>query len=72
MEVKMSTIVKVIELVAESGKSWEDAAQNAVTEAAKSVKNITGVDVIGFKGEVSNGKVTKYKAHCKIAFVVEN
>lgn len=64
-------IVKVIEVVAESTKSWEDAAQNAVADASKSVKNITGVDVIGFKGEVKDGNILKYKAHCKLAFVVE-
>lgn len=64
-------IVKVIEVVSESTKSWEDAAQNAVNNAAKSVKNISGVDVIGFKGDVKGGKIVKYKAHCKIAFVVD-
>ncbi|MBN1413135.1 MAG: dodecin domain-containing protein [Spirochaetales bacterium] len=68
----MSTIVKIIEIVTESDKSWEDAAQNAVTEASKTVDNITGIDVIGFKGEVKNGNVVKYKAHCKVAFVVKN
>lgn len=64
-------IVKVIEVVSESTKSWEDAAQSAVADASKTVKNITGVDVIGFKGEVKDGKILKYKAHCKIAFVVD-
>ena len=63
-------IIKVIELVTESAKSWEDAAQNAIIDASKTVKNITGVDVIGFKGEVKDGKIVKYKAHCKIAFLV--
>jgi flavin-binding protein dodecin len=67
----MATIVKVLELVTESGKSWEDAAQNAVKDASRTVKNITGVDVIGFKAEVKDGNIINYKAHCKIAFVVE-
>lgn len=64
-------IVKVIEVVSESTKSWEDAAQNAVINASKTIKNISGVDVIGFKGEVQDGKIVKFKAHCKLAFVVE-
>lgn len=67
----MATIIKVIEIVTDSTKSWEDAAQNAVSEASKTISNITGVDVIGFKADVENNKVTKYKAHCKIAFKVE-
>jgi len=67
----MATIVKILELVTESTKSWEDAAQNAVKDASRTVKNITGVDVIGFKAEVKEGNIVKYKAHCKIAFIVE-
>ena len=67
----MEGIIKVIEVVSESPKSWEDAASNAVLDATKTVKNITGIDVIGFKATVVNGKVSKYKAHCKIAFMVE-
>lgn len=66
----MATIVKVLELVTESTKSWEDAAQNAVKEASRTVKNITGVDVKGFKAEVKDGAIVTYKAHCKIAFVI--
>ena len=38
-------LLKVIELLAESNKSWEDAAQNAVTEASKSIRNIRSVYV---------------------------
>jgi flavin-binding protein dodecin len=68
----MATIVKILELVTESDKSWEDAAQNAVRDASRTVKNITGVDVIGFKAEVKDKNIVKYKAHCKIAFVVES
>jgi flavin-binding protein dodecin len=63
--------VKILELIGNSEKSWEDAVQEALREAAKTVKNIVGVDVLGFKAEVKNGKIAKYKAHVKIAFVVE-
>ena len=41
-------IIKVIEIVAESEKSWENAAENALENASKTVHNITGIDVIGF------------------------
>lgn len=67
----MSKIIKVIEIVSESTKSWEDAAENAVKDASKTIKNITGVDVIGFKAEVKDGKIVNYKANCKLAFIVE-
>ena len=63
--------VKIIEMLSTSPNSWEEAAQNAVTEASKTLRNITGVDVIGFKGEVKEGKIVAYKAHVRIAFVIE-
>ncbi len=65
-------IIKIIEIVAESEKSWENAAENALENASKTIHNITGVDVIGFKAQVENNKITKYRAHCKIAFKVED
>ena len=63
--------VKILELIGGSEKSWEDAVQEALREAAITVKNIVGVDVLGFKADVNNGKITRYKAHVKIAFTVE-
>lgn len=64
-------MVKIIEALSTSPHNWEEAAQNAVTEASKTLRNITGVDVIGFKGEVKEGRIVEYKAHVRIAFVVE-
>ncbi|NQT18446.1 MAG: dodecin domain-containing protein [Planctomycetes bacterium] len=64
-------VVKVIELLSTSPNSWEEAAQNAVTEATKTIRDITGVDVIGFKGTVKKGKIVDYKAHVRVAFTVE-
>ena len=63
--------VKILELIGSSEKSWEDAVQEALRDAAKTVRNIVGVDVLGFKADVKNGKLTRYKARVKIAFTVE-
>lgn len=63
--------VKILELIGSSEKSWEEAVQEALRDAAKTVRNIVGVDVLGFKADVKNGKITRYKAHVKIAFTVE-
>ena len=65
------TVVKIIELVGSSDKSWEDAAKQAVKEAAKTVRNIVGVDVVGFTAKVKDGEITEYRANVKIAFIVE-
>lgn len=67
----MSTVVKVIELIGSSKNSWEEAARNAVKEAAKTVRHIVGVDVVGFTAKVKNGDIIEYRANVKIAFIVE-
>lgn len=64
-------VVKIIEIIGSSTKSWEDAAKNAVSEAAKTVKNIKGVDVIHFTAVIKNNEVTEYRANVKVAFIVE-
>ena len=64
-------VVKIIELIGSSEKDWEDAIQEAVREASKTVKNIVGIDVRGIKADIKNNKISRYKAHVKIAFTVE-
>ena len=61
-------LLKVIELLAESNKSWEDAAQNAVTETSKSIRNIRSVYVKNLTAEVDNDKITHWRLNCKITF----
>jgi flavin-binding protein dodecin len=60
----MSSIANVIEVIAESDTSWDDAVQNAVAEAAKTVDNITEVWVGGMKALVQNNKVSKKDLQC--------
>ncbi len=67
-EERMANVAKVIELVGRSKTGWEDAANNAVTEASKTVTNITGVEIISCTGSVVDGKITDYKANVKVAF----
>ena len=63
-------VVKVIELVGTSTRSWEDATKNAVAEAAKTVRNITGIDVIGQTAVVEDNVIKEFRANVKVAFVV--
>ena len=65
-------VVKVIELVGSSPDSFSDAVRNAVKTAAKSLRNIRGVEVLGSTADVGDGgEITLYKVHCKVAFMVE-
>ncbi len=63
-------VLKVIEILANSDTSWEDAAQNAVAQAAKSVKNIRSVYVREQSATVSNGAIDNYRVNVKITFEV--
>ena len=67
----MPTIVKVIEILAESTESWEAATKAAVSEAAKTVRNIQNVYVKSLKAIVENGEVVRYRVDAKITFIVE-
>ena len=66
------SVVKIIELVGSSPKSWEEAAQNAIQTASKSIRGIIGIDVINFTAKVKEGKISEYKANVKIAFLYES
>lgn len=64
-------IVKVIEVIAHSEISFDDAVQHAVAEASKSVRNIDSVYVKDMKCHVKDGKIATYGVICKVSFRVE-
>jgi len=64
-------VVKILELVGSSEKSFSDAVRNAVKTAADSVRGIQGVEVLNSNATVENGELTMYKVHCKVAFLIE-
>lgn len=64
------SIVKVIEVVGTSNKSWEDAVRQVVVETSETLRQITGVDVVHQTAHVENGKISEYRATCHVAFVV--
>ena len=63
-------ILKVIEILSESDKSWEDATNNAVKKASESVKNIKSAFVQSQSVTVKGGKVDKFRTNVKITFAV--
>ena len=65
------SMVKVIEVIAESKKSWDEAAENAVKEASKSVRNVKSLYVQEMQAIVEDGKITKYRLNAKITFVLD-
>ena len=67
----MAKVVKVIELLSQSPTSWEAAAQDAVTEASKTLRNIRSLYVKEFEAAVENGKITEYRINAKVTFDLE-
>lgn len=65
-------VAKVIELVAESDKSFEDAVHVGLASAGKSVHGITGLDVKNMTAKVENNRITQYKVTLHVAFRVDN
>jgi flavin-binding protein dodecin len=70
-EVAMSDMLKVIEVLAESDKGWEDAAAEAVKRSSKTLKNIRSIYIENFEGKVEGGKIVRYRVNAKISFVLE-
>ncbi len=66
------SMVKVIEVIAQSDKSFDAAAQAAVTEAAKTIRDIQQVYVKDMNAKVENGKITQFRVTAKISFLLSD
>ena len=65
------SVLKVIEILASSPTSWEEATRNAVAEASKSVKNIKSCYVKEHSTVVKDGTISEFRVNVKITFKVE-
>ena len=64
-------ILKVIEILSSSKKSWEDATDKGIRKTANSLKNIRSAFVQSNSVTVKNGKVDEYRVNLKITFEVK-
>ena len=64
-------VTKVIEVIGSSPTSSDDAVREAVASASRSIRGITGIDVIEVTCDVDQGVVTTWNALVKISFPVE-
>ena len=65
------SVIKVIEILAESDKGWEDATNEALKAASKSVKNIKTIYIQDFQAVVENDQIARYRVNAKISFLVD-
>lgn len=66
------SIIKVIEVIANSDESFEEATKNALQEASKSVQNIRSIYIKEMKAKVENNQIVSYGVNAKISFGIEN
>jgi flavin-binding protein dodecin len=64
-------VIKTIDLVGVSSRSWRDAAQQALDEASKTIRGITAMEVLDTSCTVDNGTITEYLTHVRIRFRIE-
>lgn len=67
----MSSIAKVIEIIAESEVSFDDAVKQGLAEAARTVDNIKSIWVDNMTAVVENNEIVRYRVDAKVTFVVE-
>ena len=66
------SVAKVTEITATSPKGFEDALQSGLKRASKTLKNIRGIWVKGFKVDIENNKIKDYRVDLKVTFVLED
>jgi len=64
-------LLKVIEVLSESDKSWEDAAQKAVARAAKTLHGIKSIYIKNFEAKVDNNKIVKHRINASVTFLLD-
>ena len=66
------SIAKISEITATSKKSFEDAIENGIKRADKTLENVKGAWIKGMKVEVEDGKITEYRVFMKVTFVLRD
>jgi dodecin len=64
-------VIKTIDLVGVSRDSWRDAAQQALDEASRTIREIQSMDILDTSCTVRDGKITEYLTHVRIQFRIE-
>ena len=64
-------VARVTKLTASSPRSWQDAVEQAVKRANKTLRGLTGLEVVSQKAHIEKGKITEYRVTVEITFILE-
>lgn len=67
----MSAVARVTKITAASSKSFQDAVDEGLSRASKTLRGISGLEVISQKAKVEDGKITEYRATIEITFILD-
>lgn len=65
-------VARVTEVVASSPKGWQEAVNEGLKRANKTLRNLTGLEIVEQKAKIENGKITEYRVKMKITFILED
>ena len=65
------SVLKIIEVVADSRVSWEDAAQQAAAKASKTLDNVKSVYIKDYSAKVENGSIVGYRINAIVSFILD-
>ena len=65
-------VARVSEITASSPSGFDDAVKEGMARAAKTLRGITGLEVVSLKAKVEDGKITEFRAAMKVTFVLES
>ena len=64
-------VARVSDIIASSKEGWEDAARLAITRAAKTLRGITGLEIMRQTAKIESGRIIEYRVECRITFILE-
>ncbi len=70
-EEDIMSVARVTEVIASSKEGWEDAARHALSRAAKTLRGITGLEIIRQTAKIDKGRIAEYRVECRITFILE-
>jgi len=65
------SVARVTKITAASSKGFQDAVQTGLTRAAKTLRGITGLEVISQKAKIEDGKVAEYRVTLELTFILD-
>lgn len=65
-------VARVTKIIGSSSRSWQDAVNEALKRANKTLRNLTGLQLLEQKAKIENGKITEYRATLEVTFILED